>query len=547
MGNDMTKHRLLLGSAFGSLVWLVTATVLADDGAASAGGSTSVSRSGVSGDATADAPGSDATGDADADADQETATDQDAATDENDPAVLQLGIFAGALFPSKDHRLVSRLQEPFNPVAPEVGVRLSVVPFRYLGIEGEAMVAKSKTDSGSSAGLYAARLHLRPQLPLGSLTPFLVLGAGGLGAGSTATGSDIDPALHFGIGAELALDNFLGLRLDVRDTLTQKNAAKQGTQTHHPEVLLGLSFSLRGEKEPPPAPPPDIDGDGVLNEADACPNEAGTERNGCPPGDSDADGYTDDKDACPTEKGGSPCGCPIRDADGDKVIDELDKCPNEAGPIEGCPDPDDDRDGVLGDADKCPTTQETKNGYDDGDGCPDEIPEKVKRFTGVVEGIEFDRGKDTIRPVSMRTLDAAVGVLKEYPALRVEISGHTDTDGNRDFNIDLSKRRADSVKAYFVAREIDTSRIEARGAGPDEPIADNKTAAGKQKNRRIEFKLLGAQAAPAAPEAAPASAAPAAPAPDASAAPAPSATPAAPAAAAPTPPAVAPSKEGGQP
>lgn len=519
MRNDMTKRQRLLGAALTSLAWLVTAGVLADDGTASAGGSASVGLSGVSGDADASGPDAD--------------VDEGAVSDENDPAVLQLGIFAGALFPSKDHRLVSRLQEPFSTVAPEVGARLSVVPFRYLGIEAEAMVAKSETDSGSSAGLYAARAHLRPQIPIGSVTPFLVLGAGGLGAGSTATGSDIDPALHFGIGAELALDSFLGLRLDLRDTLTQKNAAKQGTQVHHPEILLGLSFSLRGGKEPPPAPPPDLDGDGVLNEQDACPNEAGTLANGCPPGDGDADGYTDDKDACPTEKGGAPCGCPIRDADGDKVIDELDTCPNQAGPIEGCPDPDSDRDGVLGDADKCPTEQETKNDYEDGDGCPDEIPEKVKRFTGVVEGIEFDRGKDTIRPVSMRTLDAAVGVLKEYPALRVEISGHTDTDGNRDFNLDLSKRRADSVKAYFVAREIDMSRIETRGAGPDEPIADNKTAAGKQKNRRIEFKLLGAQAAPVS-DASATPVAPAAPAPE-------------PPAAAPTPPSPAPSKEGGQP
>lgn len=532
MGHGMTKRRFLLGGALGGLAWFASAAALAHEGAASAGGSASVGLSGVSGEASASGS------DADADADADEATDEGEATHPNDPALVQLGIFAGALFPSENHRLVSRVQEPFATVAPEIGVRLAIVPFRYLGIEGEAMVAKSETDSGASAGLYAARGHLRPQLPLGSLTPFLVLGAGGLGAGSNTTGSDIDPALHFGLGVELALDDFIGLRLDLRDTLAQKNAAKQGAQVHHPEVLFGLSFSLRGEKEPPPEPPADIDGDGVLNDKDACPSEPGTLANGCPPGDGDADGFSDDKDACPTEKGGAPCGCPIRDADGDKVIDELDTCPNEAGPIEGCPDLDSDRDGVSGDADKCPAEQETKNGYEDGDGCPDEIPEKVKRFTGVVEGIEFDRGKDTIRPVSMRTLDAAVGVLKEYPALRVEISGHTDTDGNRDFNLDLSKRRADSVKAYFVAREIDTSRIETRGAGPDEPIADNKTSAGKQKNRRIEFKLLGEQAAPAA------SAAPAvAPATDASAAPAAES----PAAAQPSPPAPAPSAEGAQP
>jgi OOP family OmpA-OmpF porin len=493
----------------------------ADGAGLSAGGSASVSRSGLSadGDASAASDGGESdTGDGE---------------QAQDPALLQLGIFVGALFPSEDHRLVSRVHESFGTIAPEVGVRLAVVPFRYLGIEAEAMVAASETDSGAGAGLYAARAHLRPQVPIGSFTPFLVLGAGGLGAGSNATGSDFDPAVHFGTGAEFALDEFIGLRLDVRDTLSQKNAAAQGDQTHHPEVLLALALSLRGEEEIPP--PPDTDGDGFTDDKDKCPNEAGVEPEGCPIGDSDGDSYKDDTDACPDEAGGAPCGCPVRDADGDRVIDELDKCPNQAGPLEGCPDPDSDRDGVLGDADKCPTEQENKNGYEDGDGCPDEIPEKVRKFTGVVEGIEFDTGKDTIRPVSMRTLDAAVGVLKEYPALRVEISGHTDTDGNRDFNLDLSKRRADSVKAYFVAREITDSRIVTRGAGPDEPIADNKTKAGKQKNRRIEFKLLGEQAAPAeraaaAPAAPPAESAPAA-------APAASATESAPAAAPAAPPA----------
>jgi OOP family OmpA-OmpF porin len=80
--------------------------------------------------------------------------------------------------------------------------------------------------------------------------------------------------------------------------------------------------------------------------------------------------------------------------------------------------------------------------------------------------------------VSTPTLDAALKVLTDYPKLRVMISGHTDTDGSRETNIDLSKRRAESVKTYFVSRGIDAGRIETRGVGPDEPIADNKTAAG---------------------------------------------------------------------
>ena len=206
--------------------------------------------------------------------------------------------------------------------------------------------------------------------------------------------------------------------------------------------------------------------------------------------DSDSDGVFDDKDACPTEPGKAPCGCPFHDADGDKVIDELDKCPDVSGPIEGCPDSDADHDGIVGADDKCPTQPETKNGYEDSDGCPDEVPEKVKKFTGVIKGIEFDLGKETIRPGSFGVLDGAAFVLNEYPSLRVMISGYTDDVGSRDKNLELSLKRANSVKAYFVDKKIDAGRIETRGAGPDEPIADNKTAAGRQKNRRIEFKLL---------------------------------------------------------
>ena len=87
------------------------------------------------------------------------------------------------------------------------------------------------------------------------------------------------------------------------------------------------------------------------------------------------------------------------------------------------------------------------------------------------------------------TLDEAAGVLVEFPSLKVVISGHTDDVGDKNKNIDLSKARADSVKAYLVGKGVAAERVETRGAGPNEPIADNKSTAGRQKNRRIEFAL----------------------------------------------------------
>ncbi|MGC4087832.1 MAG: OmpA family protein [Polyangiaceae bacterium] len=412
------------------------------------------------------------------------------------PARFELGIFGGLFFPSSSHELLTRGPwQKYDSPAPELGGRIAFLPLEFAGVEVEGAAMPTKTEKGSAGTFWAARGHLLLQVPLGSVTPFAVLGGGALGASSNALGSDNDPAVHFGLGAKAALDDFLSLRLDLRDNLTQKHNADQGAQTHHLEATLGLTFSLRPGKAAPPAPAapppiPDTDGDGIANDKDACPTEKGTLADGCPVRDSDGDGVYDDKDACPKDVGRAPCGCPPVDSDGDKVIDELDKCPKEAGPVEGCPDPDADHDGVPLPEDHCPDKAETKNGFEDTDGCPDEVPEVIKKFTGVIQGIEFDRGKETIRPVSTPILDSALKVLADYPKLRVLISGHTDTDGAREANVDLSKRRAESVKTYFVSRGIDAGRIETRGVGPDEPIADNKTAAGKQKNRRIEFKLI---------------------------------------------------------
>jgi OOP family OmpA-OmpF porin len=87
-------------------------------------------------------------------------------------------------------------------------------------------------------------------------------------------------------------------------------------------------------------------------------------------------------------------------------------------------------------------------------------------------------------------IEKAFGVLTEYPTLRVEITGDTDDSGSRERNVELSRQRAEAVKQRLVEKGIDPSRIESKGEGPDVPIASNATAAGRQKNRRIEFRVL---------------------------------------------------------
>ena len=148
---------------------------------------------------------------------------------------------------------------------------------------------------------------------------------------------------------------------------------------------------------------------------------------------------------------------------------------------DGCPDPDNDKDGVLDEDDKCPNEPETKNGYQDDDGCPDEVPAPVKKFTGVVKGINFRRNSADIKASSFPLLKEAVSVFKEYPALRVEISGHTSNEGKRDFNMKLSRKRAEAVKLFLVSAGIDESRIGTVGYGPDKPIATTRPRTGRKR------------------------------------------------------------------
>ena len=384
--------------------------------------------------------------------------------------LIELGVFGGLIWMSNDHNLrkVEDTHYTFKRPALELGLRVAYFPLSFLGAELEGALGPGASAGDESAMLWAARGHVIGQLPGARITPFVLAGLGRIGADTDAMGADGDPAAHVGIGAKLALTSLLGVRLDLRDNMTGKSPesrSKRHEIAHHPEVLLGLSLTLgRSEEKPPPA---------------------------AAPSDRDKDGFLDPDDKCPDEKGVAPDGCPIGDKDKDGFLDPDDKCPEEKGVApDGCPDRDPDKDGILDPNDKCPTEPETKNGFDDEDGCPDEVPEAVKKFSGVIQGIEFDVNKATIRPKSFTVLDEAVKVLTDYPKLRIEISGHTDTDGKRDHNLELSKKRSESVKEYFTKKGIAADRIETRGAGPDEPIADNKTKAGKQKNRRIEFKLL---------------------------------------------------------
>ena len=153
---------------------------------------------------------------------------------------------------------------------------------------------------------------------------------------------------------------------------------------------------------------------------------------------------------------------------------------------------DSDGDGVPDFYDKCPNTPSgTKV---DGSGCPLAKPvvivtEEDRRVVkDAIKNLEFDLGKATIREKSFPSLDRVANLLinKNFS---LKLAGHTDNTGSDALNLRLSKDRAEAIRTYLTEKGANASRIEATGYGESQPIATNKTAAGRQQNRRVEFTL----------------------------------------------------------
>lgn len=265
------------------------------------------------------------------------------------------------------------------------------------------------------------------------------------------------------------------------------------------EIAAAAAQKALDEKQPPP-PPPDADNDGIPDEADQCPDSPPAfvvGKNGCVP-DYDGDGVDESKDRCP----GTPpavtvdeLGCepkPVvvpetpKDGDSDGVVDAADQCPNTApGTVvnaTGCPLPtDSDGDGVLDSADQCANT--SKEYQVDEVGC-------VVVETVVLDSVSFASGGDKLSSSAQGALKAIAASLVAYPTMVVEVGGHSDSQGPESANLKLSQRRANAVRDYLIAQGVPGNRLVAEGYGEFQPIADNKTADGRAKNRRVEFKVL---------------------------------------------------------
>ena len=194
----------------------------------------------------------------------------------------------------------------------------------------------------------------------------------------------------------------------------------------------------------------------------------------------------------------------VTDADQDGIADNSDKCPGTASGVtvdnSGCEivsasiEPEDsaviapvvapkdtDNDGIVDSKDQCPDSKPGENV--DNKGC------KLQE-TYVLEGVNFETGSDTIAAESESVLAGVVEAMNRNGDVIVEVAGYTDDRGESNYNQSLSQKRAEAVKAYLQSSGIAADRMTAKGYGEESPIADNSTAEGRAKNRRVELHII---------------------------------------------------------
>ncbi|MDC0712099.1 Ig-like domain-containing protein [Stigmatella sp. ncwal1] len=269
-------------------------------------------------------------------------------------------------------------------------------------------------------------------------------------------------------------------------------------------ILAGVNWTAKPRAKPEPTPAP------------VCPlgpedKDGFEDEDGCADPDNDKDGFPDVSDKCPNvpetvngfeDEDGCPDEVPAPvDSDGDGLTDDKDRCPNQPEDkdgfedVDGCPDPDNDKDGIPDGSDMCPNEPEVINGREDEDGCPDQGEVNV-RVEGkkllILQKVYFATNKDIILDRSFSLLKQVAAVLRANPQLtKIRVEGHTDSQGSDAFNLDLSDRRAKSVRTYLIEKErIAADRLEAVGYGETKPVGTNETAAGRENNRRVEFIIV---------------------------------------------------------
>ena len=306
---------------------------------------------------------------------------------------------------------------------------------------------------------------------------------------------------------ELSQGNFVRARQHLERA--EENARQADTLSDFQEcrdqrVAMVIDTTPKAKITPKPA---DRDGDGLLDEQDACPDvpedfDGFEDEDGCPDEDNDRDGVLDEQDGCPDvpedlDGFEDQNGCPDFDNDLDGLSDLNDSCSDQAEDFDGfqdedgCPESDNDNDAIADVLDQCINEPEDYDDDMDEDGCPEE--RKSVKVEGdqikLNEQVFFKFNKATIMPVSYALLNEVADVLRENPTIQVRIEGHTDSKGNNAYNRKLSDQRAASVVTYLTDQGIEAYRLESVGYGEERPIEDNTTEAGRAANRRVEIHI----------------------------------------------------------
>jgi outer membrane protein OmpA-like peptidoglycan-associated protein len=293
----------------------------------------------------------------------------------------------------------------------------------------------------------------------------------------------------------------------------------QGVGAPAVRYLWSLEFSPR---EAPLPRPPDGDRDGIFDRDDACPMLFGPpsrepRAHGCPQrlpdADADADGITNERDACPESAGpktpGRPetFGCPLPpDADKDGFVDAADACPNEPGgqasdpKKNGCPPPGDtDDDGILDDRDACVDRRGMTNADPAWNGCPSAVI--VGSEIRLLGHVRFERNRAKLVREGEEMLLAVARLMIDEPGIRLlSVEVHTASSGAPRRELELSKKRAETVIQWLTETGVEPKRLAPSALGSERPVFADTTREGKAKNDRVEFRILERSDAPRYPE-----------------------------------------------
>jgi outer membrane protein OmpA-like peptidoglycan-associated protein len=381
----------------------------------------------------------------------------------------------------------------FNLIGPQYAVR----PYVFGGIgavlfDNQLNFHKEKIDSALPTAGGGINFRLSPVISLNLQETFMF------------TNNDSRDGIESGANDDY-LTHMVGLTFNLGNSPDTDHDGVSDKKDNCPDTPTGVAVDKMGC-------PLDRDTDGVADYLDNCPDTAGSKTlNGCP--DKDNDGVEDSKDRCPDQAGPSTLkGCPDADKDGvadiddqcantkigtrvdtkgcaidsdnDGVMDDVDRCPNLAGVIalNGCPDS--DADGIADLDDKCPNAKGTL----ENKGCPEIVKADIVKITYIGSKIFFDNNSDKLKVASLSQLDELAKILYKYEGASLTIAGHTDSVGADNFNLTLSQKRAESVRKYLIEKGIAAERLTSVGYGETQPVADNKIALGRAKNRRVELK-----------------------------------------------------------